>query len=259
MAPVSGVVVTGAGSGIGRAIAHRLAADGFRVVVNDLDEAAAETVAGEIGGTAVPGDAASGEGVAALVEQARELLGQIDIWCGNAGVERGRGLDTSEADWALGLEVNILAHVRAARLLVPDWVERGHGRFLITASAAGLLTMLGSPAYSVSKHGAVAFAEWLSATYRHRGVVVQAICPQGVRTRMLDEAGALQHLLAHDRALTPEEVADAVREALNHDRFLVLPHPQVAGYYAQRATDPDRWLGGMNRIQQRLEGEAPSR
>jgi len=246
-------VVTGAAGGIGRAIAGRLAEDGYRVVVNDLDAAAVAEVAGAIGATSVPGDAASEDGVAALVGGAREALGEIDIWFGNAGVERGRGLDAAEADWALSHEVNVLAHVRAARLLVPRWVERGQGRFVVTASAAGLLTMLGSPAYSVTKHGAVAFAEWLSATYRHRGVVVQAICPQGVRTRMFDEAGALQELLAHDQALTPEEVATAAREALDGDRFHVLPHPQVAGYFAQRAADTDRWLAGMNRLQQRLE------
>ncbi|MBO9523102.1 MAG: SDR family oxidoreductase [Nocardioidaceae bacterium] len=248
-----GVVVTGAAGGIGRAIAARLAADGARVVVNDLDAAAVEAVAAEIGAVAVPGDAASEDGVATLVGRAREALGEVDVWFGNAGVERGRGLETSEDEWALGLEVNVLAHVRAARLLVPRWVERGHGRFVVTASAAGLLTMLGSPAYSVSKHGAVAFAEWLAATYRHRGVVVQAICPQGVRTRMLEEAGELQGLLAHDRALEPEEVADVVRKALDGEEFLVLPHPQVAGYAALRGTDHEQWLAGMNRLQQRLE------
>jgi NAD(P)-dependent dehydrogenase (short-subunit alcohol dehydrogenase family) len=175
------------------------------------------------------------------------------VWFGNAGIERGHGLDAPEEDWAAALQVNVMAHVRAARLLVPRWVERGTGRFVVTASAAGLLTMLGSPSYSVSKHGAVAFAEWLSATYRHRGVVVQAICPQGVRTRMYEEAGALKEVLGHDAVLTPEEVAEAAWSALGDDRFLVLPHPQVGEYYAARATDTDRWLGGMNRVQQHLD------
>nr|BFE74653.1 hypothetical protein GCM10020092_079540 [Actinoplanes digitatis] len=189
--PVVGqrVVVTGAGHGIGRALATRLAAEGAQVVVNDLDAAAATRVADDIGGHAVIGDAASEAGVTALVDAARHHLGGIDIWFANAGIDRGEGLQASEADWAAALDVNVLAHVRAARLLVPEWLERGAGRFVVTASAAGLLTMLGSPTYSVSKHAAVAFAEWLSATYRHRGVVVQAICPQGVRTRMLDNAG----------------------------------------------------------------------
>jgi|SRR5215207_1500776 len=253
--PVQGqrVVVTGAGHGIGRALAIRLAAEGARVVVNDLDAAAATRVADEIGGHATAGDAASEAGVTALVEAARHNLGGIDIWFANAGIDRGEGLHASEADWAAALEVNMLAHVRAARLLVPEWLERGAGRFVVTASAAGLLTMLGSPTYSVSKHAAVAFAEWLSATYRHRGVVVQAICPQGVRTRMLDNAGPLQELLSHDTAITPEDVAEAMWQALADDRFLVLPHPEVAGYYANRAAQTDRWLAGMNKLQRRLE------
>ena len=258
--PVQGqrVVVTGAGHGIGRALATRLAAEGARVVVNDLDAAAATQVADEIGGQAVAGDAASEAGVTALVDAARQHLGGIDIWFANAGIDRGEGLHASEADWAAALEVNVLAHVRAARLLVPEWLERGAGRFVVTASAAGLLTMLGSPTYSVSKHAAVAFAEWLSATYRHRGVVVQAICPQGVRTRMLDNAGPLRELLSHDTAVTPEDVAEAMWQALADDRFLVLPHPEVAGYYANRAAQTDRWLAGMNKLQRRLEEKGAS-
>jgi NAD(P)-dependent dehydrogenase (short-subunit alcohol dehydrogenase family) len=248
-----GIVVTGAGHGIGRALAARLAAEGARVLVNDLDVEAAGRVAEEIGGYAVPGDAASEEGVAALVDAARAHLGSIDAWFANAGIDRGQGLDAPEADWAASLEVNVLAHVRAARLLVPEWAERGSGRFVVTASAAGLLTMLGSPTYSVSKHAAVAFAEWLSATYRHRGVVVQAICPQGVKTRMLADAGALKDVLSHDTALEPEDVAEAMWQALQDDRFLVLPHPEVGDYYAVRATQTDRWLHGMNRLQRRVD------
>ena len=248
-----GIVVTGAGHGIGRALAARLAAEGARVLVNDLDAEAAGRVAEEIGGYAVPGDAASEEGVAALVDAARVHLGSIDAWFANAGIDRGQGLDAPEADWAASLEVNVLAHVRAARLLVPEWAERGSGRFVVTASAAGLLTMLGSPTYSVSKHAAVAFAEWLSATYRHRGVVVQAICPQGVKTRMLADAGALKDVLSHDTALEPEDVAEAMWQALQDDRFLVLPHPEVGDYYAVRATQTDRWLHGMNKLQRRVD------
>jgi NAD(P)-dependent dehydrogenase (short-subunit alcohol dehydrogenase family) len=255
----AGVVVTGAARGIGRALAARLAAGGHRVVVNDLDAAAAHAVAAEIGGYAAPGDAASEAGVAALVAAARERLGAIDAWFANAGVDLGRGLDATEADWARALDVNVLAHVRAARLLVPDWVARGGGRFVVTASAAGLLTMLEAPAYSVTKHGAVAFAEWLSATYRHRGVVVQAICPLGVNTRMLPASGPLHDLLTHDGALEPDDVAEAAARALADDRFLVLPHPVVAGYYRARATDTDRWLDGMNKLQQGLEGKRPER
>ncbi|SHK16986.1 Short-chain dehydrogenase [Pseudonocardia thermophila] len=250
-----GVVITGAGRGIGRALATRMAAEGARVVVNDLDAAAVSEVAAAIGGVPVPGDAAAEAGVAALVESAREHLGAIDVWFANAGIARGFGLDMSEADWTASLEVNVLAHVRAARLLVPEWLERGSGRFVVTASAAGLLTMLEAPAYSVTKHGAVAFAEWLSATYRHRGIIVQAICPQGVQTKMLEETGPLRELLSHDTALTPQDVAETVWQALQDDRFLILPHPEVAKYYATRATDTDRWLAGMNKLQRRLEAD----
>jgi NAD(P)-dependent dehydrogenase (short-subunit alcohol dehydrogenase family) len=253
----AGVVVTGAGHGIGRAIAARLAGEGARVVVNDLDGEAASRVAEAIGGFAVPGDATSEDGAEALVAAARAQLGEVDVWFGNAGIDVGGGLNTSPEDWARALEVNVLGHVRAARELVPGWLERGSGRFVVTASAAGLLTMLGSAPYSVTKHAAVAFAEWLSATYGHRGIVVQALCPQGVRTGMLEriaaESALLEQLLSHDTALEPEQVADAVWEALADDRFLILPHPQVADYYAQRATDTDRWLAGMRRLQARLD------
>ena len=248
-----GVVVTGAGHGIGRALATRMSAEGARVVVNDIDAAAAERVAADLGGFTAPGDAASEKGVTELVETARGHLGAVDVWFANAGTDRGHGLDAPESDWSACLEVNVLAHVRAARLLVPGWVERGSGRFVVTASAAGLLTLLGSPTYSVSKHAAVAFAEWLSATYRHRGVVVQVICPQGVRTRMLADAGVHEEVLSHDRALEPEEVAEAMWQAMGDDRFLVLPHPEVADYYALRATQTDRWLERMNKLQRQVE------
>lgn len=254
-----GAVITGAAGGIGRALAERLVAEGVRVVINDLDPARTDATAAEIGAYAVPGDAASEAGVYALVDAARDHLGEIDMWFANAGVARGDGLDATEADWAASWEINTMAHVRATRLLVPDWLERGTGRFVATASAAGLLTTLGAPAYAVTKHGAVAFAEWLSATYQHRGIVVQAICPQGVQTAMLEETGATKELISADGALTPSQVADATWEALQDDRFLVLPHPQAAGYYAARASDPDRWLRGMNRHQQIIEGTEDGR
>jgi NAD(P)-dependent dehydrogenase (short-subunit alcohol dehydrogenase family) len=250
-----GVVVTGAARGIGRAIAARLADEGARVVVNDVDAEELHEVARQIGGFAVPGDAASTEGVEALVDAATTHLGRIDIFFANAGIGLLSGLETSDEDWGRIIEVNLMSHVRAARVLVPRWLEQGGGRLVVTASAAGLLTMLGDAPYSVTKHGAVAFAEWLSATYRHRGIVVQALCPQGVQTRMLDESGPLQSLLSHDEALTPEAVADAVWRGIQGNRMLILPHRQVREYYAHRATHTDDWLLGMNRLQQRLERE----
>jgi NAD(P)-dependent dehydrogenase (short-subunit alcohol dehydrogenase family) len=251
-----GVVVTGAGRGIGRALATRAAAEGARVVVNDLAPVTAEAVADAIGGTAVPGDASSADGVQSLIEQATDVLGRIDVYFANAGIDGATGIDslqTDDAHWARILDVNVMAHVRAARILVPRWLGDGGGRFVVTASAAGLLTMIGSAPYSVTKHAAVGFAEWLSVTYGHRGITVQAICPQGVRTQMLDDAGPLQDLLSKDSALEPEQVADAFVAALEDDRFLVLPHPEVAGYYAARATDTDRWLAGMRRLQRKLD------
>ncbi|UQE73299.1 SDR family oxidoreductase [Gordonia sp. PP30] len=250
------VVVTGAAGGIGAALATGLAARGGWVVVADLDAAGADRTVEAItaaGGTAlaVAGDAASEEGVAALIATARQAYGPIAAWFGNAGIDGGHGLESSDADWARTVDVNVMAHVRAARHLIPEWIEAGGGRFVVTASAAGLLTMLGAPAYSVTKHGAVAFAEWLSATYRHRGVVVQALCPQWVQTGMIDEVPAA--LLGVGEVLSPESVADTVVEALGDDRFLILPHPEVAGYYGARASSTDRWLAGMNQLQQVIE------
>jgi len=254
-----GAVVTGAAGGIGRALAARLVSEGVRVVINDLDPDRTAATAAEIGAYPVPGNAASEAGVLSLVDAARDHLGAIDMWFANAGVARGDGLDATEADWTASWEINTMAHVRAARLLVPEWLERGYGRFVATASAAGLLTTLGAPAYAVTKHGAVAFAEWLSATYQHRGLVVQAICPQGVQTAMLEETGATKDLISADGALTPDQVADITWEALQDDRFLVLPHPLAAGYYAARAREPERWLRGMNRHQQIIEAMEAAR
>ncbi|WP_344010066.1 SDR family oxidoreductase [Streptomyces thermospinosisporus] len=245
------VVVTGAGGGIGAALARRFAAQGARVVVNDLDADGAKAVAEEIGGIALPGDAAT------IVTEARDALGgTVDVYCANAGVggdggDVGEPLD--ERAWALSWDVNVMAHVRAAHALLPDWLERGSGRFVSTVSAAGLLTMIGAAPYSVTKHGAYAFAEWLSLTYRHRGLKVHAICPQGVRTGMLDASGSAGDLVLRPTAIEPDDVADALFRGIEEDRFLILPHPEVAEYYRARATDPERWLGGMNRIQQQWE------
>lgn len=248
----AGVVVTGAGSGIGAALARRFAAEGARVVVNDLNAAAATEVAAACGATAVPGDAATGDGAAALIGAAREALGEIDLFCANAGVARGEDLG-AEPDWELSWQVNVMAHVRAAQLLLPGWLARGQGHLICTVSAAGLLTMLGAAPYSATKHAALAFAEWLAASYSHRGITVQAICPQGVRTPLLDGSGTAAQVILQGSAISPEEVADAVLAGLADGRFLILPHPEVAEMYARRATDPDRWLRGMNKLQRRVE------
>jgi len=247
------VVVTGGGAGIGRALARRLAAGGARVVVNDLDAGAAAAVAGEIGGYAVPGDVATERGVADLIGVARGHLGEIDIYCSNAGTAAGTGPDTPEADWQRSWELNVMAHVRASRELLPGWLSRGRGCFVVTASAAGLLTMLGAAPYSVTKHGAEAYAEWLAATYGHRGLAVHCICPQGVRTSMLAASGRAGEVVLREAAIEPEQVGDSLWEGLADGRFLILPHPEVLDYYGMRAADTDRWLRGMSRMQRRIE------
>ncbi|MER5636144.1 SDR family oxidoreductase [Kitasatospora sp. NPDC002227] len=247
------MVVTGAGHGIGAALAEAYAAEGARVVVNDLDAKAAREVAERTGGLDFAGDAASAEGVAALIAFARAELGGIDTYCANAGVGTGGGADAGPAAWATAWDVNVMGHVRAAELLLPDWLERGEGRFLATVSAAGLLTMLGAAPYAVTKHGALAFAEWLAATYRHRGLRVHALCPQGVRTGMLAATGTAGEVLLTPTAIEPAEAAQAALRAVAAGEFLILPHAEVAEYYAARATTPDRWLDGINRLQQEIE------
>ncbi|MFJ6659170.1 SDR family oxidoreductase [Streptomyces sp. NPDC091377] len=244
----AGVVVTGGGGGIGAALARRFAAAGARVVVNDLDEGRAVGLAEEIGGVAVVGDAST------VVGAAMDALGgAVDVYCANAGVATGGSEAAEDAIWDLAWDVNVMAHVRAARALLPGWLERGGGRFVSTVSAAGLLTMIGAAPYSVTKHGAYAFAEWLSLTYRHRGLKVHAVCPQGVRTDMLDATGSAGDLVLRPTAIEPSEVADALFKGMAEDRFLILPHPEAAGYYRLRASDPDRWLSGMNHLQRTWE------
>jgi NAD(P)-dependent dehydrogenase (short-subunit alcohol dehydrogenase family) len=253
------VVVTGGAGGIGAAMARRLAAEGARaVVVADLDEPGAELVAAEVEAAGVTGmatrtDVAAEPEVRALVDQALERFERIDLFCSNAGVAAGRGLDATADDWQRAWSVNVLAHVHAARAVLPAMLARGHGYLLQTCSAAGLLTNPGDAPYTLSKHAAVAFAEWLSITYGDRGIRVSAICPQGVRTPMLlgglEEANAAAlAVAAAGELLEPEQVADVVVEGLAAERFLILPHPQVATYLRQKADDPDRWLAGMRRL-----------
>lgn len=249
----AGIVITGGGGGIGRAIARRFAAGGGRVVVNDLDPGAAAAVAAETGGFAVAGDAGTAHGVRELISAATEYLGEIDIYCSNAGTVGGTGPDTPEDEWQRAWEVNTMAHVRASRALLPGWLARGRGTFVVTASAAGLLTMLGAAPYSVTKHAAAAYAEWLAATYAHRGLTVHCVCPQGVRTNMLAGSGRAGDVVLRDTAIEPEQVADALWDAMAEGRFLVLPHPEVLDYYQLRAANTDKWLRGMSRLQQRIE------
>jgi hypothetical protein len=257
-------VVTGAASGIGAALALRLAEAGARVVAADLDaEGALATTAaiGDARATGIGADVSDTRDIKKVLGLARERFGPVDLYCANAGVPGAQGLGDDDADWARTIDVNLMAHVRAARLLVPRWLERGSGYFVATASAAGLLTQIGAAPYSVTKHAAVAFAEWLSVTYGDRGIGVSCLCPMGVNTNMLnaglesdDAATALgAQVVAHAGAvLEPETVAERVLEAIEAETFLVLPHPEVLDFFRRKGADYDRWLRGMRRLQSSL-------
>lgn len=259
-------VVTGAASGIGEGITQRLLERGASVVMGDLDADRLAATASRLdvdhsGRVAqVAGDAADPDHIRALVAAAP---GDVDLYVANAGVFRGFGLDAPESDWSLGWDVNVMGQVRAARALVPGWVERGSGAFVSTASAAGLLTQLGSPTYSVTKHAAVGFAEWLAATYGDLGVQVCCLCPMGVRTDMLQDGDAgedvvrglaTRSVVTAGETLSPLAVADALLVALDEGAFFALPHPEVATMYARKAADQDRWIAGMQRFRSQLEG-----
>jgi NAD(P)-dependent dehydrogenase (short-subunit alcohol dehydrogenase family) len=255
------VVVTGAANGIGRALARRFAAEGARgVVVADVDAEGAVAVATEIaeaGGAALPVacDVSVEADVEHVVERAEEEYGPVDLFCSNAGIGVGGGVDAPDEDWQRIWQVNVMAHVYAARAVLPSMLARGEGYLLQTASAAGLLTNVGAAPYSVTKHAAVALAEWLAVTHGDAGIKVSCLCPQGVRTNMLRAGSARQEgsvVLAAAPALEPEEVAEAVVQGLRDERFLILPHPEVAEYFRRKADDYDRWLAGMRRLQARV-------
>ena len=241
------VVVTGGGRGIGAAYTRMFAAQGATLVVNDVDDDAAHNSAEVVGGFAASGDASTEAGVELLIGTARELAGPIDVYCANAGVARAGLVDVAEDAWHVSWQVNVMAHVRASRALMPQWVSQGHGMFVSTVSAAGLLTIPGSAPYAVTKHAAYAFAEWLLMTYGDAGLRVHAVCPQGVRTQMLEDSGPAGKALMQAAAIEADDVAAALLVAIEAERFLVLPHPEVGAMYAGRAADPDRWLRGMRR------------
>jgi NAD(P)-dependent dehydrogenase (short-subunit alcohol dehydrogenase family) len=251
------VVVTGGASGIGRALARRFADEGARgVVVADLDGAGAQAVAAAIGERAlgVACDVAIESQVTDLIAQTERAFGRVDLFCANAGVAVGTDEAAPDADWDLALAVNVRAHVYAARALLPAWLERGEGYFMATASAAGLLTQIGSAPYAVSKHAAVAFAEWLSVTYGDRGIRVSCLCPMGVKTAMTAGDNLATDIVATaGTMLEPEEVADAVVDGLRAERFLILPHPEVMTFLRRKVDDHERWLAGMRRLQARVK------
>ena len=249
-------VVTGGASGIGRALCRRFAAEGARaVVVVDRDADGALATARAIGEQATPltADVTVEADVEAVIDRTEDEIGPIDLFVSNAGVLGYGGIEVADKTWSLAWSVNVLAHLYAARALVPRMLERGGGYLLSTASAAGLLTQPGDAPYSVTKHGAVALAEWLALTYGGRGITVSCLCPMAVDTPMFggarDEAetGAAG-AAAVQGVLSPEEVADAVVEGVRAERFLILPHPEVATFEQRRAADRDRWLAGMRRL-----------
>src|SRR4051795_4024584 len=256
-------VVTGGAHGIGRAMALRFASEGAAgVVVADLDGEDADRGAGEIGERGLGGgcDVSSQDENAALVARAEEAFGPVDLFCANAGVAVGSDpVSTPEAEWDLAFGVNVRAHVYAAKHVLPGWLERGSGYWLGTASAAGLLTQIGSAPYSLTKHSAVAFAEWMSITYGERGVRVSCLCPQGVNTNMLNgaidgDSGAGNVVRAAGVVLEPEAVADAAAAVIRAETFLILPHPEVLTYFQRKSGDYDRWLAGMRKLQARIVG-----
>jgi NAD(P)-dependent dehydrogenase (short-subunit alcohol dehydrogenase family) len=247
-------VVTGGANGIGLAIARRFAAEGARaVVVVDRDAAAVELAVEDIGTAAVGqvADVTIEADVKALVARTEDQVGPIDLFCSNAGVGSGAGIEADDDTWRNLWEVNVFAHVYAARAVLPAMLDRGEGYLLQTASAAGLLSNIGDAPYSVTKHAAVGLAEWLAITYGDRGIRVSCLCPQGVRTRMLLDA--MDHpagaVVVSQGVIEPDDVAEAVIHGLAEERFLILPHPEVADYWRHKATDPDRWLAGMQRLQ----------
>jgi NAD(P)-dependent dehydrogenase (short-subunit alcohol dehydrogenase family) len=245
-------VVTGGANGIGEALCRRFAEEGAAgLVVADADPRA-ESIAQHLGCRAVVADVSRQDGVEAMVDEAIRSYGRVDLFCSNAGIFTPGGEGASDAEWERIWRVNVMAHVYAARAVVPRMIAAGGGYLLQTASAAGLLTQIGSAPYAVTKHAAVAFAEWLAITYGDQGLNVSCLCPQGVRTRMLDDAEGPARAFIEATAIEPARVADAVVEGLRAERFLILPHPEVGEYFRRKADDYDRWLRGMRRLRRQM-------
>jgi NAD(P)-dependent dehydrogenase (short-subunit alcohol dehydrogenase family) len=259
------VVVTGAASGIGAGLADRFHAEGANVVAADRDGDGATVTADRLNARrpgsalALTADVGSEAGNVALIDAATERFGTIDLFFANAGIGGGTTLDTPEADWQRAYDVNINAHRWAAKHLVPEWVARGEGYFCSTASAAGLLSQIGSAPYTITKHAAVAFAEWLSITYGDQGIRVSCLCPQGVNTNMLKGTGdqsivqmGAAVVRSAGKVLEPAEVAEVAVQVIHDETFLILPHPEVLTYLQRKTGDVDRWLSGMRKLQARM-------
>lgn len=257
-------IVTGGARGIGAALADGFLAEGAAgVTVTDLDQGDCDAAAARLAarhGDRVLGlaaDASDGSGVRAAVEATEDRFGPVGLFAANAGIGTGQGLEADDATWDRIWHVNVMAHVVAARIVVPGMLARGGGTFLTTASAAGLLAQIGDAPYSVTKHAAVAFAEWLAITHGDEGLRVHCLCPQGVDTDLLRHgmgSSEAVEAVTLQGVIQPEAVAQAVVDALAEGRFLILPHPEVATYQQRKATDPDRWLAGMRRLQAHVRG-----
>ncbi|HEX6896006.1 MAG TPA: SDR family oxidoreductase [Bryobacteraceae bacterium] len=247
------VVVTGGGNGIGRALCRRFAAEGAKAVaVADVEGHAAREVAVEIGGHDFCVDVCNESQVQMLVDETLKRYGRIDLFCSNAGIATEGDQWVPDREWQRIWEINVMAHIYAARAVLPGMLARQQGYLLQTVSAAGLLSSIGSALYSVTKHGALGFAEWLSVTYGDCGIKVSALCPQGVKTRMLEKAAGGESFLL-EGALSPEQVAEEVVKGIDAEQFLILPHPEVLEYFRRKANDYDRWLRGMRRLQSSVQ------
>ncbi|MEO8897836.1 MAG: SDR family oxidoreductase [Candidatus Dormibacter sp.] len=245
------VVVTGGGSGIGAALCRAFASAGAAgVVVADINSSAAEAVAREVGGVAVTTDVTDESAVRDVVALAVGRHGRIDIYCSNAGIAIGGGPEAPDDAWRRSWEVHVMAHVYAARALLPAMLERGEGYFLGTVSAAGLINHVAAAPYAVTKAAGLSFLEWLAIAHGSQGIRVSALCPQGVRTPMLALAGERDFLL--EGALEADAVAAHALQGLRDETFLILPHPEVREYFARKASDYDRWLRGMQRLREHV-------
>ncbi len=243
------IVITGAGSGIGEAMARRFAVESpSGLVLADLNLATAEAVAADVGGLAIEADVSDPDANEIIIQESEERFGPIDLFCANAGYGMTGDEQTPAEDWDRMWQVNFMSHVHAAKHLIPGWIARGEGYFLSTASAAGLLTNLKAAQYSVTKHAAVAFAEWLAVTYGDAGVKVSCLCPQFVNTPLVEAAEEFE-ALARTVLIEPDEVANTVVEGLRAEKFLILPHPEVERYFQNKANDYDRWIEGMRKLQ----------
>lgn len=251
------IVVTGGASGIGRALCRRFAEETAAcVVVADIDQPGAEEVADEVDGLAIKTNVAVEDEVSSLVARTLDRFGRIDLFCSNAGIAIGGGLDVPNEDWSRIWEINFMAHLYAARAVIPAMIKEGHGYFLHTSSAAGLLSHIHAAPYAVTKHAVVAFAEWLAINYADAGIKVSCLCPQGVETRMLEGSDPTT-LHLRETVLSPEAVAEAAVQGVRSEKFLILPHPEVAKFFLRKASDYDKWLGGMQRLKHKLDDREP--